>query len=226
MSIEQDYTTGKSVRIVSSADMKQVMRGIEYDSIESVAISQDKTRIAYVATRENKLFIITSDLLSVEDSEKGSSYDRLSHVTMSPDGKRIAYVAERGGATFIVIGDRETRFTADSVLFSPVFSPDGTKLAVGATRQGKELIILGGKESELYDAVSRPVFSPDGSRLLYRAGKEGKKITILADEEGRLIREYTFDGIITTPLFSQDGKFIIFGALKGHELLWKRIPVE
>lgn len=225
-SIEQDFTTGKSVRIVSSTDMKQIKRGIEYDWIGSVAVSPDKARIAHGVRTENKRFVIVSDFTSVEDGETGAPYDNVSHVTISPDGRRIAYFAVRGGHTFIVIGDRETRFTADDILFPPVFSPDGTKVAVGATRQGKGLIILDGKDGQLYDAVSRPVFSPDGSRMLYRAGKEGKWVTILADEEGRLIREYLFDGVINPPVFSPDGKSIILGIRKGRELLWKVVPVE
>jgi Tol biopolymer transport system component len=225
-SIEQNFATGKSVRIVSSTDMKQIKTGIAYDWIGSFAISPDKARIAHGARTENKWFVIVSDFTSVEGGETGTPYDNVSHVTISPDGRRIAYVAVRGGQTFIVIGNRETRFTADDILFPPVFSPDGTKVAVGATRQGKGLIILDGKEGQLYDAVSRPVFSPDGSRLLYQAAKEGKWVTILADEEGRLIREYPFDGVIKPPVFSPDGKSIVLGARKGRDLWWKVVSIE
>ncbi len=226
MSIEQDSTTGKSVRIVRSTDMEQIKKGIEYDGIGSVAISANKDRIAHSARTGNKWLIVESDFTSVRNGETDTPYNNISHVAISPDGKRIAYFAERGGDAFMVIADRETRVTADGVLFPPVFSPDGAKIAIGATRKGKSLIILDGKEGQLYDAVSPPVFSPDGSRLLYQAAKEGKWVTILADGEGRLIREYPFARLIRPPEFSRDGKSIIWGVRKGRELLWKAMPIE
>jgi Tol biopolymer transport system component len=120
----------------------------------------------------------------------------------------------------MVIADRETRFTADGVLFPPVFSPDGAKIAIGATRKGKSLIILDGKEGQLYDAVSPPVFSPDGTRLLYQAAKEGKWTAILADGEARLIREYLFEGVIWPPKFSRDGKSIMYGSRRGKSIMY------
>jgi Tol biopolymer transport system component len=226
MSIEQNSTTGKSVRIVRSIDMEQIKKGIEYDWIGSVAISANKDRIVHSARRGNKWFIVESDFTSIKNGETDTPYSNISHVAISPDGKRIAYFAERGGDTFMVIADRETRFTADGVLFPPVFSPDGAKIAIGATRKGKSLIILDGKEGQLYDAVSPPVFSPDGTRLLYQAAKEGKWVTILADREGRLIREYPFDGVIRPPEFSPDGKSIMYGSRRGNELLLRNISLE
>jgi Tol biopolymer transport system component len=225
-SIETDSRRGTSTRIVSSRDMKDIRKGFAYDSISSVAFSQDRSRVAHGARIGDRQFVVVSDFSSVNNDKRGKTYDKVSSVALSDDGGTVTYYSEKRGRTYLVIGEKEVDFAGDTILFPPVFNGDGSQVAVGVTQEGKNLVLIDGKGGMPYDAVTRPVFSPDGSRLLYRAARDGKWYIILADADGERIREYPFDRGSKNPVFSRDGKSIVYGSKQGQKLLLRIVPVE
>lgn len=93
--IEQHYEKGKTVRVVSSVDMKDRKIGKEYDWIGSVAFSSDGSRVAYAAGREGKFFVNSGGFAGGD--EKGSpAYDIPPvHIAFSPDNRKLAYFAQK-----------------------------------------------------------------------------------------------------------------------------------
>src|SRR3954467_9467426 len=67
---------------------------------QSMVVSPDQKRIAYVAIRSGKS-------LAVVDGIEGKIYDRVMTLGFSPDGKHVAYVGRRGENLLVVLDGKE-----------------------------------------------------------------------------------------------------------------------
>ena len=63
---------------------------------ESLTVSPDSRRVAYVARRGNKLLVVV-------DSVEGAEYDGIGRLIFSPGGEHVAYVAGRGAHSLVVV---------------------------------------------------------------------------------------------------------------------------
>ena len=102
-----------------------------WEGISSPVFSPDSQKIAYVAKKDGKLFIV------VNDKEEGEIYDSVHSPVFSPDSQKIAYVANRDNKEFVIIDGKEGK-DYDKIYGEPQFSPNGQYIAYGA-QIGNEL---------------------------------------------------------------------------------------
>jgi len=209
--IEQHYEKGKTVRVVSSIDMKDRKIGKEYDWIGSVAFSPDGSQVAYAAGRKEKFFVVSGGFAGGDEKESLAYDIPPGHIAFSPDSRKLAYFAEKGEKYFLVVDGKETglKYPMD---YPPVFSPDGSKFAlVLRDEAGMQFVSLENKSYPVYEGISRPVFNTDGTAAAY-AARQGNEWHLVVDDK----RGSAFD-MAVTPVFSPDGSRIAYRARKNEK---------
>jgi len=206
VSIQQHYEAKKSVRLVSTAQMREVHRR-EYDSISDIAYSADSLRTAYVARRRGKSFVVTSSFAG-GDEQEGAPFDTIYGLAFSADGAHVAYGALRGGQHLHLL-DSEERPAAFFYEGLPILSRDGKSVAYRAIVNGKSFIATSGRMISGYDDVSKPTLSADGSALAFVGEKQGKwRININGNETPDYDR-------VDALQFAPGDKHLAFRAKKG-----------
>jgi Tol biopolymer transport system component len=197
-------------------------KGKVYDGIghQSLAFSQDGTRLAYIASkRKGNRRQDESTFLVVDGIESAADRHVESQLVFSPDGKRLAYLASRQGKQLVVIGDKEIE---DWAAAAPVFSPDGKHFAYIAYRNQRRnvILVLDGKETGL--AYERPVFANrrvfqrsvlfnrDGSRVAFVVQNRQGSVVIINSREGK---RYASCAEVR---FSPDGGRVAYQATTGN----------
>jgi Tol biopolymer transport system component len=149
---------------------------------------------------------------------------------LSPDGKLVAYASDRGGDGDLEIwvqptggGDplRLTHIPADD--HEPAFSPDSTRIAFRSERNGGGVFSVpaqGGEVRRLAEHGRNPRFSPDGNWLAYWVGSAGGDLLPSAGKifvvpaAGGTPRPFASEfPSAVTPVWSPDGKYILFEAM-------------
>ncbi len=168
--------------------------------LDSLVISPDGRRFAYVASEGGKSVVIV-------DGKREKPYDAVQPESLqfSPDSQHLAYVAKVGAVTVInlvfvfipipaqvpvwavVVDGKEGK--SYPAIRSFGFSPDGQRVAqvagelievhgryiegAGMEHQiGEWRIVVDGQEGKAYDSVGRAIFSPDSRRVAYLAGRQ------------------------------------------------------
>jgi Tol biopolymer transport system component len=203
--IEQHFDKKRGFRVVSDAALDNVEKGREYDGIGLFVLSSDRSHIAYAASRDGKHFVVTGDFERPENENEGAKYDAVDKLAISPDGKKSAYLAERDGQRYLILDTIEEKFSADDLLFPPVFSADSSRIVVVGTREREVFVMVDGEEGDTYDSIGPPVFSSDGSRLVYPAKKNDKWFIVIDGKAGN--SRYDF---VVSPLFNHDDSRIIY----------------
>jgi Tol biopolymer transport system component len=194
--------------------------GVDHDA---VTVSPDSRRVAYVARRGGKQFVVVD---GVEGKEYGGIGERT--LLFSPDSRRVAYVARRGGKQFVVVDGVEGK-EYDSA-GTAVFSPDGTRVAYDARQGGKAFVVVDGVEGKEYESlrngtnlfgpfaylqqyVENPIgetvgFSPDSRRVAYVAQSGGKEFLVVDGVEGKEQQ------VIPAFVFSPDSRRVAYVATR------------
>jgi Tol biopolymer transport system component len=157
---------------------------------------------------------------------------------LSPDGKFVAYASDRAGGDNLDIwikqvdGGVSLRLTSDPENErEPSFSPDGNQIVFHSQRDGGSIYtvpVLGGEPRLIAKGGHNPRFSPDGTRIAFvnLAGFGEPSLFVVPSTGGR--PEPLVPGEIgaSYPVWSPDGKFILFAA--GFYLIddWAVVPSE
>lgn len=161
----------------------QPIAEVNYFEPESLALSFDGKRVAYVVNEDHgkKRWLVV-------DGQRGPEYDwagnpaGISEISFSPDGKRLAYVLGRGDRKHpsnLPVVDGVAGPEYDEVLHL-AFSPDRRRMAYAA-RTGKEWkVVVDCQTGASYDDIFGPTFSPDSKRVAYGA-RQGKRWLVVAD---------------------------------------------
>lgn len=202
-SIPQFIKENNAFRVIRTPDMREVYRR-EYEHIGNTVYSADKTRVAYMARKAGKAFVVTSSFLG-GDEQEGLPYDLIFGPVITLDGLHIAYGAERNGKRFIVLDTTET--SAPLMLSIPVLSPDGKKAAYIADCNRRPFVVAGGKEYPRFDEIASLVYSPDSEVVAYMARINGKSALVI----GEYVGEGRYDSVDFIQ-FSPDGRHIAYRA--------------
>lgn len=173
----------------------------EYDSIYSIAISNNKKKIAFIAEKKHGIKV------AVINNKESKEYENILHkLLFSPDSKKIAFrVNKVKSETVVVVNGRESREYI--TITGMKFSPDSKRFAFIAHKDnGKTVVVVDGVESKEYNAIMcKPVFSPNSRRVAFCAVKENGAYVAVID--GIESKEY---GRIERMLFSSDSKRYAF----------------
>jgi hypothetical protein len=102
--------------------------GALFESAESLTSSSDGSRLAYVAQRKDRWFLVV-------DGHEGPPFDRAVAPRFSPDGRLLVYRARQQGRRFMVVADVGAKTVrqhpAYEQVFPPQFTADGKSVAYG-----------------------------------------------------------------------------------------------
>jgi Tol biopolymer transport system component/tRNA A-37 threonylcarbamoyl transferase component Bud32 len=168
-----------------------------------------------------------------------------SGLTMDPaistDGKLVAYASDRGDGSNLDIWVKQiagrdpiqrTRHEADDR--QPHFSPDGSLIAFRSERDAGGIYVMGalsGEERRIVDSGFDPRFSPDGAWILYREQPASSDTRLnkmyLVPSQGGTSRAFQPEfGAVQAPIWSPDGKHILFDGVRGKENGWWVAPFD
>jgi Tol biopolymer transport system component len=156
---------------------------------------------------------------------------------LSADGKLLAYASDRGGPYLDLwlqpfpggVPRRLTNGEADS--HSPSFSPDGAWIAFRSERgEGGAYVIStgGGAETLAAPGARDPRFSRDGRSIAYWVrGEDGRdQLWVVAIGGGAPRRLCDGFAVARYPLWSPDGRLILFLGSDGQRRDWWVVPAQ
>ncbi|HEX7174108.1 MAG TPA: hypothetical protein VF240_02325, partial [Pyrinomonadaceae bacterium] len=113
---------------------------VEWSSEGELTFSRDGGRVAYVARKGGKDFVVV-------DGVAGARYDDIANLAFTPDGRHVVHTARRGGKSLVVVDGVEGR-EYDGFVPAQKHEKEGKlgvegerKLSIIATR-GAELLLV------------------------------------------------------------------------------------
>ena len=185
---------------------------VKNDSLpfDSLKISLDNRRVAYVAKEGRKWFVVVDG----KEEKKYNSSIVDGTLIFSPDSKRVVYAAKEGNKMFVIVDGKEEKQYDGIGKGYPIFSPNSKHVVYAAYEENKWFLVVDGIEEKKYDTImeSSSFFSPDSKQTVYTATEGGKMFVVVNGKE-----EKRYDQVGVTPVFSPDGKRLIYGARLGNK---------
>jgi Tol biopolymer transport system component len=206
----------------------EVVDGIEseYDHVQAnnrlTVFSPDSKHLAYAAARGNKWFMM------VDGREEPGYGLQAYNLMFTPDSKRLACAVQtRGGKTsWMVMIDGKSGPVFDDIGHSwngdnnsMLYSPDGRSIVYAACKDGEWSLMTDAGEVPGYKysgkcTVMSTVVSADGKRVAHAARRgDANWFAVIDGAEGPVYNRIA-NG---TPLFSPDGKRVVYAAQKGQK---------
>ena len=211
VSIEFPDDIARPVRI-SVSELTFRSRRVKELPASDFVLNKDKTKIALVGSYNGKKRIVEFAFDRPAAAVEGPLYDDIIHPEYAADGVSLAYVAKEGGTRYLVFDGKEEQIPKSEQVWSLVVRPD--KRGVGVILASEKGTFLhqafyneGVKEKKYLDAGGL-IYNSDSSRHAYIAARGKKIFMVVNGKEGP-----AFD-MIVTPLFSPDGRFLVYRARK------------
>jgi Tol biopolymer transport system component len=198
-------------------------KGEEYEHVGPPSFSPDGRSYGYVATDQTQSFLV----LGPRARPDQEPYEEIGAPVFSRDGKVWAFRARAMGqlkSQIVTRREMERKHELGPLFDSvdePVVSPDGRQVAYAGAKGSRKYLVVGGKPTLKYSVLDRISFGPDGETLAYRAGQFGKQFVIAGKS-----RSDDFEGIVSGPVWSSDGKKVAFTARNNGELWSKVLEVK
>jgi serine/threonine protein kinase len=166
-----------------------------------------------------------------EQVQLTSATDLSESASLSRDGKVIVYASDRAEAGNLDIWLQELpagaarRLTTDSSEDNdPSISPDGGTVAFRSERNGGGIYLMDrpwGKERLLIQRGRNPQFSPDGQKIVYWTGDRNEtvpsgRVYLIRATGGSPTRLAADFEDARYPIWSSDGRFILFSGCQGE----------
>lgn len=195
--------------IVSDPGLKK--QHIRDFSGSAVVVSEDRTRVAAVLETGKNKKLIEFSFAEPDKLREGPYYTDIAYIGLGTDGTSLAYAAMKEQTRVLILNGREEPLP-DGDPSSPAIRPDkkGAGLII-ASEDGSFLhqaVFQDGTKKKRYDAASELTYSSDSSRYAYVARKGKAVFVVMNGKEG-----LAFD-MVVAPMFSPDGKFLIYRARK------------
>ena len=204
-------------------------------SHQSATFSPDGLRIAFINDASGVPQVWTTTLSEGTPRQITFGEARATRPRWSPQGDEIAYVRETGSDASVWLvradGAGETRKIIEGGR-NPSWSWDGKRLVFErgydlwtANADGSDQTRVEGlPRTDLLLADRNPALSPDGSMIVFFQKDKGPigDIWVIPTKGGQA-RQLTFDSNFGgTPIWTPDGKYIIFSSLRGgSRTLWR-----
>ncbi len=218
-------------------DLKKnvIERKITSKDVEEISVSPDGKTVA---------FVIRGDIFVLKNGEKElkkaknitNSWWREKNISFSPDGKKILFVSDKNGNDDIF--EIETadgkpfyyslKFKTTPILETeedellPKFSPDGKKIAFLKACGNLYTMDSDGKNVKLvFKSWNQPdyTWSPDGKWFAFSKydGDYNSDIFIMPSDGGKAINITEHPDNDIHPVWSNDGKFIVFSSKRNAD---------
>lgn len=199
---------------------------------DSVSVSPDARRVAYVVRRAGKAFVVVNGLVGREYDEIDEVHDtglegdiRLPtgvYVIFSPDGRRYAYKARRGRTWRLVVDGLETQgydeiwWQTSRGVPSTVFTHDSRHFIfqVGKDERGwpTDTIVDGIEGKVLPDSAPRGSNAPAPRRPQARGERRGGKWTMVVDGVAGPVYDWVGHCDSNAAVVSRDGRRVAYAA--------------
>lgn len=181
--------------------------GEAYESVGAPALGADGA-MAYVASIRGQTALIFNETVVP------GFYRAMGTPAISPDGKRVVVAANDGA------GGEVSRWFLDNSWMDGAMGADEDEAKLAAAGSKCFMVVDAYKVGGDWWRVVRPCFSPDSQHVAARA-RSAEGWQVLLDERAGPVYDE-----VHAPRFSADGKLLEFGARRGRELLWVRLPLE
>lgn len=213
ISIKEDFASGRSALVDAGKHL------------ESVAPSPDGKRAIVVARGE--LFSVPARDGSARNlTHSSNAHER--DASWSPDGKSIAYLSDRTGENEIYVRPQDGKGEpqqitrdADTYYFTPVWSPDSKKLLWGDRLQRLRVVDLASRAVTVVDhndldEIRDYSWAPDSQWVTWARNEEKSqsKVYLFSLASGKKIAATDGWYSASNPVFSDDGKFLIFASAR------------
>lgn len=179
---------------------------------EPIVMDKAKMRIAAVGVLNGKQRIVEVGVEKPDAVTEGPLYDSIGYAAFGKDGKTLSYIAEKGKKHMVVMDGKEGLLPAGELREPPVIRPDnkvaGILLAAGDGFYLHQAFVRDGAKRTKFQEAAGLVYSEDSRQHAYIARREKRVFMVLNEKEGP-----SFD-MIVTPMFSPDGKFLVYRARK------------
>lgn len=206
--IEMHAASKKSNLVACTLDMKQRLKGKDYDAITRIKSSKTNSRIAYSVSNNGKQAVVTATFPKTGSlsEQEGQAFDQILTLDISDDGSHIAYLARRDKTVLLVKDGVELPFAEHEMRSQTLIAKDGRTFNAGMTK-GQFFAVMDGKRyGKTYDGIKDPVFSPDGSQLAFVTRNGDKHRVVVNNNNGT---EYD---MVVGPQFSPDNSRLIYRA--------------
>ncbi len=194
------YSINKNQDTASSSSTIEINGkiGKTYDQIDNLLVSPDGKRVAFVATKNKKVFVVV-------DGVEGKEYEFIKNLKFSPDSRHIAYCvgegiyfyrdsqysgADKAKTMFIVTDNIEGKKyegtyaganTTES--YNPSFSRDGKEITYTAIKNGNNIIVVNNKEFSEFTDQNYSQFIDNSYNVVYFAQDNNKDFLVVAGEK-------------------------------------------
>ncbi len=200
----------KGKLIVNSLNLKNQKA---WDCNNDVLITnRDKTRIAAVNSVNGKERVLDINFSQPDEVKEGPLFDGISNVNYGDDGASLSYVAAKEGKKFLILNDKDELLPDGDLRESPVVRPDlkgaGVLLVTSEGFYLHQAFMGNTLKAKKYQEAAGLVYNKDCSQLAFIARAAKNIFMVVNGNNG------PFYDMIVKPMFSPDGKLLIFRARK------------
>ena len=193
-------------------DLTLSMKGFrDGNRINYFAVSS-KSRIAAVGGEEGRERLLQFSCAQPEKVTEGPLFEFIGNIVYAPDGETLSYIGKRGGKNFQVFGGKEEPLPSGEPFELPVIRPDykaiGMILETDQGYQFHQAFERQTGKAKVYDDALWLTYNADSTLHAYAARKGKEWYVVVNGIEGP-----PFDKVVT-PMFSPDGKLIVYRARK------------